>query len=75
MNTEKGKDKYTYYEIWTASDKPTEKGTYYGKTPILEQALGVARAIGGNLYGITADGHHVYIWFDVTDITSLILGR
>jgi len=75
MNTERGKDRYTHYEIWTASDKPTEKGAYYGKTPILEQAVEVARAIGGNLYGIQADGQRVCIWIDVTDITPIILGR
>ncbi len=69
------KGKYTHYEIWTASDKPTEEGTYYGKTPILEQALNVERAIGGNLYGITEDGQRVYILFDVTDITPFIIGR
>lgn len=66
---------YTHYEIWTASDKPTEDGAYYGKTPILEQAVSVARAIGGSLYGITADGQRVMIWYDVTDITPVIFGR
>lgn len=69
------KGTYTHYEIWTASDKPTEEGTYYGKTPILAQAVNVARSIGGCLYGITADGQRVMIWYDLTDITPFILGR
>ena len=30
-----------YYEIWIGPDRPDEHGTYYGKTPILEQAEGV----------------------------------
>lgn len=32
-----------YYEIYVCPRHPTENGTYYGKTPILEQAETVVK--------------------------------
>ena len=55
---------YAYYEIRKPPNLPTENGVYYGKTPILEQALNVARSINGILYGITTDGTRVLIFYD-----------
>lgn len=57
--------KYSYveYEVHYPSYVPTEEGAYFGKTPILEQALNAARAIKGTLYGITTDGQRIVIWY------------
>ncbi len=53
--------KYEYYEIYEAPSNPTEYGTYYGKTPLLEQAISVcenAKSNGHILFikGVTSDG-------------------
>lgn len=54
---------YVYYEVRYPSEHPIEHGRYFGKTPIFEQALNAAKAIGGPLYGVTADGTYVSIWY------------
>ena len=54
---------YVGYEVHYPSHVPTEEGAYFGKTPILEQALDAARAINGTLYGITTDGQRIIIWY------------
>ncbi len=58
--------KYTKYEIYTAPNKPTEYGKYYGSTPILEQAQTVVkhlfeRGTGGFIKGICANDTKYYI--------------
>lgn len=58
--------KYVSYEIYKCPRVPTEWGEYYGKTPILEQALNVcssAKQSGLLLFikGVTASGERVYI--------------
>lgn len=55
--------KYIGYEIHYPASAPTENGKYFGRTPILEQALQAAKAIGGALYGIKADGTRVFILY------------
>lgn len=57
------KENYKGYEVRYPVTRPTETGAYFGKTPIFEQALGAARKIGGSLYGITADGKRVLIFY------------
>lgn len=52
---------YIGYESHYPAARPTERGEYFGRTPIFEQALQAAKAIGGALYGIKADGTLVFI--------------
>lgn len=57
------KSKYIGFEIHYPSKSPTENGEYFGKSPNFKQAINAARAIRGSLYGITADGKLVPIWY------------
>ena len=55
---------YSYFELYEVPKKPNERGNYYGKTPILNQALDVienAKKHGKTLFikGVTADGQKV----------------
>ena len=57
------KHEYVGYEIHYPAERPTDDGKYFGKSPIFEQAIKAAQAIGGALYGITADGQRVFILY------------
>lgn len=55
-----------YYEIYVCPRHPTENGTYYGKTPILEQAETVvkrAKEKGQMLFikAVCSDGKESYL--------------
>ena len=56
------------YTIWFEPINPQSNGTYYGKTPILEQAQGVVKALrkegqGAFLKAICSDGMERYVDF------------
>lgn len=53
---------YKYYEVRYPAKHPTDEGIYFGKTPILEQALNAAKAINGYLCGITENDEKITIW-------------
>ena len=58
-----------YYGIYTYPQRPTENGKYRGKTPILEQAMGVVEAYhqkGIELFikCFTDDGRFIYLLYD-----------
>lgn len=57
--------KYNYkeYEVRYPSKYPTDEGKYFGRTPILEQAVNAAKGINGCLYGITESGEKITIWY------------
>lgn len=56
-------EKYISFEVHYPSKHPQRNGEYFGKTPIFEQALKAAQAIGGALYGIAPDGTRVFILY------------
>lgn len=58
-----------YYGIYTYPQRPTENGKYRGKTPILEQAMGVVEAYhqkGIELFikCFTDDGRYINLLYD-----------
>lgn len=54
------------FEIYTGPEKPTEHGKYYGKTPILEQAINVVEQSFKN-------GKTMYIAVRLTDGNQLFI--
>ena len=56
-------DEYICFEVHYPADHPQSHGKYFGKTPIFEQALKAAQAIGGALYGITTAGVRIFILY------------
>ncbi len=69
MGIIEGKKKYeiTGYKVYECPKSPTEKGLYYGKTPILEQAEGIikrAKESGKHLFlkAVCSDGIERYMF-------------